>query len=49
MITRRTFLAGDGGLITAGLLRKVIGHIRAEGQPMLLAPANAEETLYAYP
>jgi hypothetical protein len=49
MITRRTFLAGAGGLITAGLLRNVIGHIRTEGKPMLLAPAKAEETLYAYP
>src|SRR5690349_4554745 len=49
MITRRTFLAGVGGIITLPLLRKFGDHIRTEGTPLLLAPRKAEETLYAYP
>ncbi|MEK0082322.1 hypothetical protein [Benzoatithermus flavus] len=48
-LKRRGFLIGMGGLITSAFVGRAKAHIRARRGPLLVAPAKAEETLFAYP
>ncbi|MEK0084172.1 hypothetical protein [Benzoatithermus flavus] len=48
-LKRRGFLTGMGGLITSAFVGRAKAHIRARRGPLLVAPAKAEETLFAYP
>ena len=48
MASRRAFLLGLGGLVTASFVTRATRHIREASTPLLLNPGRAEETLYVY-
>ncbi len=48
MISRRAFLIGLGSIVTSRFVAQAKAHVHATGQPLLIQPARAEETLYLY-
>ena len=48
MLTRRGFLVGVGGLLTAAFTKDARSFIRKTGEPLLAQPAEVAETMYWY-
>ncbi|GLS37237.1 hypothetical protein GCM10010869_28300 [Mesorhizobium tianshanense] len=48
MLTRRGFLIGAGGLLTAAFAKDAQSFISRTGQPLLASPAEVAETMYWY-
>ena len=49
MITRRAFLIGSGGLLTAGLVLKYETYLENVGRPLIQTPKRPHDVLYVYP
>jgi hypothetical protein len=48
MISRRTFLLGLGGLVTASFAARAQAHTLAKGTPLLLDPGPTEKVLHLF-
>lgn len=48
MLTRRGFLVGAGGLLTAAFAKDAQSFIRRTGRPLLASPAEVAEIMYWY-